>query len=66
MDIDIGDLEMAAKGDGYVVSKHPSGYTVRLRGAVGQDANLGKAIAMAIAEDLAQSAMLAELDQEIT
>jgi hypothetical protein len=57
-------LEVAAGVDGYVVSKHPYGYTVRLRGAIGSGTALSMAIRMAILADHKQTEELKELDKD--
>lgn len=56
------ELDIASKHDGYVISKHSAGYTVRLRGAVGAGKNLCEAIGDAIDKDSRQEE---ELDREL-
>lgn len=59
----IAMLESVSGDDGYVIAKHIMGYTVRLRGAVGNGANLEAAIHDAIVIRDASEARL--LDKEL-
>ena len=58
------DLERHAGPDGYVISAHPSCYSVRVRGAIGTHRLLSAAIVAAIEQDKQHAHDLSFLDTD--